>query len=508
MARVEVRQLRYKGEPAKIGRVEFAVTDALRTEVVDDGRLVLVRSFRLGRIGLTERGASRATANAWQATRQSARHGGASGAESANCVWFADAAEARVLLMRELASGRMPLAWFWTLAVPDWRSAPLAQWLGRRLDEAASDASGEAMATLVADALAGGCVETVVAAIAARVPPLRGGDLRAAVDEGERQARGPRARATPGSAPYPVDDLAGHVAAAAIVRAIPASLRTILAALAGRTELAEFVETLARGLVRRTHPALALVPARLVAVAAAVVHILRFGEPPAPDIPGPLRTVVGEAPGPVRKPVNQGPPPAPDREPPPTRSHEPVTVDAAPADTTPPDPVSTPADLFQAELSSTAAGLFLVIGPLRRLGWREWLAARPHLLLHQPGPRLLRRIAAHHRVPASDPLWHQLPPVDPADEPPTDLEQALQPWRKGLDGWLRRTARLRLAELVLRRGWILPGVETTLVRFPLEAIEIRLRRLALDGDPGWVDWLGHSYRLVYRDRPLLGPELA
>src|SRR5690348_4484752 len=148
MARVEVRQLRYRGEPAKIGRVEFAVADALRTEVVDDGRLVLVRSFRLGRIGLAERGASRATASAWQAIRQGARHGGASGAESANCVWFADAAEARMLLLRELASGRTPFAWFWTLAVPDWQREPLARWLGRRLQDAARDASGEAIAAL------------------------------------------------------------------------------------------------------------------------------------------------------------------------------------------------------------------------------------------------------------------------------------------------------------------------------------------------------------------------
>jgi len=59
MARVEVRQLRYRGEPVKAGRVEHVVADALRTEVVDDGRLVLVRSFRLGRIGLGQRGASR-----------------------------------------------------------------------------------------------------------------------------------------------------------------------------------------------------------------------------------------------------------------------------------------------------------------------------------------------------------------------------------------------------------------------------------------------------------------
>jgi hypothetical protein len=184
-------------------------------------------------------------------------------------------------------------------------------------------------------------------------------------------------------------------------------------------------------------------------------------------------------------------------------------VDAAPAVSAPAiEMVGPSAELLPGELRSAGAGLFLAIVPLIRLGWREWLAERPHLLLHQPGQRLLRRIAAHYRVPPSDPLWSHLPPVDPGADAPPEIDQALQLWRAGLDGWLRRKARLRLADLVLRRGWLLPGVETTLVRFPLETIEIRLRRLALDGDPGWVDWLGHSYRLVYRDRPLLGGERA
>jgi hypothetical protein len=170
------------------------------------------------------------------------------------------------------------------------------------------------------------------------------------------------------------------------------------------------------------------------------------------------------------------------------------------------EPAAAPSDCFPNEQRSGAAGLFLAIVPLIRLGWREWLAARPHLLLHQPGPRLLRRIAAHYRVPASDALWRALAFVEPGDEPPGELELALHQWCAGLDGWLRRKAGLRLADLVVRQGWLLPGVETTLVRLPMQAIEIRLRRLALDGDPGWVDWLGHSYRVLYRDRPLLGAE--
>jgi hypothetical protein len=159
------------------------------------------------------------------------------------------------------------------------------------------------------------------------------------------------------------------------------------------------------------------------------------------------------------------------------------------------------------ELASSAAGVFLTIVPLLRLGWREWLARHPDLLLHQPGARQLHTIAGHYRVPSGDAVWDILPQVDRTIAPPESFTEALELWRRGLDGWLRRRARLKLADLVSRKGWLLPGPETTIVRFPLNDIDIRLRRLALDGDPGWVDWLGHSYRLVYRDRPLTGPQL-
>ena len=78
----------------------------------------------------------------------------------------------------------------------------------------------------------------------------------------------------------------------------------------------------------------------------------------------------------------------------------------------------------------------------------------------------------------------------------------LEAWRAGLDRWLRRRVRLRLSELARRRGWLHLTDDTLLVRFPLEAADLRLRRLALDADPGWVPWLGLAVRYHYRDTPL------
>ncbi|HEY6815477.1 MAG TPA: hypothetical protein VI168_08065, partial [Croceibacterium sp.] len=190
MSQVEVRQLRFRGDPASAGRVEFAVVDALRTEVVDDGRLVLVRSFALGRIGLTERAVTHAAASTWRALRASAQHGGASGAENADCVWFRDLAEARTLLMRELARGRTPFAWFWILAVPEWRRETLAQWIDRRLDEAAWDVTGETAAVLVTEALLADCIESLAAAVLARIPPVGVGAPVAELREAEASHEG------------------------------------------------------------------------------------------------------------------------------------------------------------------------------------------------------------------------------------------------------------------------------------------------------------------------------
>jgi len=75
-------------------------------------------------------------------------------------------------------------------------------------------------------------------------------------------------------------------------------------------------------------------------------------------------------------------------------------------------------------------------------------------------------------------------------------------WRVGLDRWLRRTAGLRLTDVVHHQGWITDTGEHLSVRFRIDDADIRLRRRALDIDPGWVPWLGRVIRYHYRDEPL------
>lgn len=140
------------------------------------------------------------------------------------------------------------------------------------------------------------------------------------------------------------------------------------------------------------------------------------------------------------------------------------------------------------EAASHHAGLWLVVPPLIRLGFREWLGERPELLGKDPGRRLILAIARHHGVPPADPALAMLDTHEEGEDPPAWIHL----WRSGLDRWLRRNARRRTHDLVRRPGWIAVGDDRLDVRYPLDAADLRLRRLALDSNAGWTDWLGLS----------------
>jgi hypothetical protein len=145
---------------------------------------------------------------------------------------------------------------------------------------------------------------------------------------------------------------------------------------------------------------------------------------------------------------------------------------------------------------SDAAGLWLVLPSLIRLGFREWLSERPPLLRRDSGRTLFRTLARHYRVARHDPALAVFEELEEVGETP-DWAHC---WRSGLDGWLRRRAGMPLHRLVWKRGEISMGDEALTVIFPLEAADLRLRRRALDVDPGWVDWLGLAVRYRYEGK--------
>jgi hypothetical protein len=75
-------------------------------------------------------------------------------------------------------------------------------------------------------------------------------------------------------------------------------------------------------------------------------------------------------------------------------------------------------------------------------------------------------------------------------------------WLTALRRWLRRMARIGLASLVLRPGWISLTPTHVDVFFRLCDAELKIRRLGLDIDPGWVSWFGRVASYHYGTAPV------
>jgi hypothetical protein len=58
-----------------------------------------------------------------------------------------------------------------------------------------------------------------------------------------------------------------------------------------------------------------------------------------------------------------------------------------------------------------------------------------------------------------------------------------------------------LHELVARTAWASSSATHIDLVFALEQVDLRIRRLGLDSDPGWVPWLGRivSFHFVTSD---------
>lgn len=497
-----MNRLRLRGPPERAAKAAFLIEEACRTGLPASDRLILIRRLDLGRGVTAGRQAERGYAlrRVYDKATRGARHGGDDGAAAANCVWFESRAEARRLLLRALLAGRRPAGWFWRLAVPEWQDGSLADWLARSLPAAAADEEGGDFLELVALAVEGGAAEAIIEALARN--PGTGG-----VGDRPRPEPPPRHRAetagTAGPPPRP-----------AFIADPDASLERLRAGL--DVALVAATEKLARRLGPASRPATLLLERLLVraspplslsrtlldrlvrAYAEALSAPVRRLQPeagPAPAIrrPGEARLPMSAV---AERTVKSEAAAASAR----ARTRERQSPRSSPSRAEGPVPREPPplAARRSAEIASPAAGLWLVIPSLIRLGWREWLADRPDLLATDPGRLLLRTIAAHHRVPPDDPALAPLA-FDQAGFAPPGWARL---WRTALDRWLRRRAGVGLSHLVWRPGWLRFADDRLTVRFPLAAADIRLRRRALDVDPGWTDWLGLSVRYAFAERPL------
>jgi hypothetical protein len=171
------------------------------------------------------------------------------------------------------------------------------------------------------------------------------------------------------------------------------------------------------------------------------------------------------------------------------------------------------------------AGLLFVVPILERLEFAAFLGLHPRLLDDGFPSRLLGFIGQRVGLPPDDPLAlaaraesvDQDGPVMFATEdlaldlpacvrdvlsspkPRTPLDSPVMAWLTAVRRWCRRHARMGLATLIRRPGQVRISRTHIDACFALSQVDVRVRRLALDVDPGWVPWIGRVVQFRYGD---------
>jgi hypothetical protein len=174
---------------------------------------------------------------------------------------------------------------------------------------------------------------------------------------------------------------------------------------------------------------------------------------------------------------------------------------------------------------TAAAGLYFLLQALRHVGIKDALASCPELAASNFVPKILRRLAAHAEVPAEDPIsWcldvaeAELPSAEyaiatqsvgawpwPSNlnvRPGTDcrMDVLVRLWALGVRRWCWREGRITVREIVCREGRVWLTRTDLDVTLPMDRADVRIRRIGLDIDPGWLPWFGKVVRFHYRDR--------
>jgi hypothetical protein len=458
------------------------LSDALHTVSLpgaDQGQLIVIQRLALGRIArgaspstlalLIERATSEAMADAVAYDLPPA--------DTANVVAFPDRGEAIAVLAGRHARDLFTGHWFWPAVVPGWDSGlPRAERWRLLLDVAHGvPAAPIVVAAIVHRACAAGRQDEMLACI----PAGRGAAwLRALGWHDHAPAPPSRAAEVPGG--YRIE------APQRLQPAWPASdgrlvwLRTMLAVHANPSRAAD---------------------SRLPATIAAA-FLPRSGNRPAPPVDS------------ARAPVLAGVEIEPTRSP--DAAFAPDVGEARKSTT---GERSSSADRERVDEFTPCGGLLFLVAVLERLGFGAYLGRNPALLENEFPARLLWLIGARVGMQSDDPQALALlraaagaderRGLDVADlpEPARDVLARPTPrsaidtpsaaWLVAVRRWCRRSAHQGLVSLIRRPARVQISRTHIDVRFDLSQLDVRLRRVALDVDPGWVPWLGKVVRFTF-----------
>lgn len=464
-------------EPAA-RRFVTTLEDALRCATLpgDGRRVVVVRRLALGRVAhdagtqrlglLIEQRLARGEI-AWAGVDEPPDPG-------ADAVGFAGALEARVHLARRLVQGAPCDAWYWPLAVSEYRRDMAPREALRRVAQtlAALPEARVALPEWIAQLVDAAGVAGLCAALDERVARalLRDAGIVVPAGTAEVETIAPRARADVGApASAPAQDVASPLPAP------PAWLSAVLAR-AGRDEHVR---------AKRIAPATAQDGAPRVRSA----PVATTAPVPAPDAA--RRSAIAPATA-LRTSPTQPASPAQTR---PAGTPSPAASDIArpraPTTTTRPD--------ANGDWRPTACGGLLFLLPvLARAGLVQGDSPDAD---RAAALRVLRAALRRVRAAEDDAAWALL--ADLPTQRPSESRAAEERAQRELAaarGWLHRHARLGLVALVRRPARLALTATHIDLRFPLVGADVRVRRIGLDLDPGWLPWFGRVVAFQFAGR--------
>jgi hypothetical protein len=177
--------------------------------------------------------------------------------------------------------------------------------------------------------------------------------------------------------------------------------------------------------------------------------------------------------------------------------HPPETPEQGSPQGEPPRPRNAqPAAWPDHPLPTALGGLLFLLPVLSRIGIAERLDRTPELHDLALAARFLVHVGERLGEAPDDPMLTALRPA--GDLGGDDLGPVLHELLVSARRWCRRRARLGLRTLVCRPGHVVATATHVDVIFDLAGADIRVRRAALDVDPGWVPWLGRVVSFHYQ----------
>jgi hypothetical protein len=137
------------------------------------------------------------------------------------------------------------------------------------------------------------------------------------------------------------------------------------------------------------------------------------------------------------------------------------------------------------------AGLYFLLNAMKHIRLSE----------HQPSPQslaqLFQRIARYAGIKPEDPilLWTWLIPGQTGSEAING--RMLCAWLRKIRRWCWRNGKIGLRAIVRRPGLVTLTRTDLDISLSIDSADVRIRRIGLDLDPGWLPWFGRVVHFHY-----------